>query len=236
VLKTFNMASEEEDDVGEAGSDQPPPPPIFPNGKRPSTGTDIGFDESTSGSEIAPSEASIDDKARGSKLQRGSQGGEPGRGSTLQRGSQGGEPGRGSTSKRGSQGDDPGRGSTLQRGSQGGEPGRGSTSKRGSQGGEIGRGSMSKRGKKGRESTSTEGIPPRRQWDSQRASRGIERVDLEMPETKELLRMLKEAEDLESSSSSSGHAVSAKLASPKPGEHHRGIKVDSENPFITFIA
>jgi hypothetical protein len=57
-----------------------------------------------------------------------------------------------------------------------------------------------------------------------------------MPETKELLRMLKEAEDLESSSSSSGHAVSAKLASPKPGEHHRGIKVDSENPFITFIA
>ncbi|KAG0599445.1 hypothetical protein M758_12G152500 [Ceratodon purpureus] len=215
------MASEEESDTGETGSDQPPPPPSFPDGRRPSSGTDIGFDESTSGSEL---EAPADGQARGSTLQRGSQGGEPGRGSTLQRGSQGGEPGRGSTLQRGSQGGEPGRGSTLQRGSQGGEPGRGSMSKRGSKGDELGSERRKSSKSRGRESTTTEGKPPRRQWESQRASTGIEHVDLEMPETKELLRRLKEAEDLESSSSSSGHAVSAKLASPKPGEHHRGIK------------
>lgn len=201
------MASEEEKDVGEAGSDQPPPPPSFPDGRRPSSGTDIGFDESTSGSELAPSQApNVDEKARGSALQRGSQGGEPGRGSTLKRASQGDEPGRGSMSKRGSKGDESGSGRRKSSKSQ------------------------------ARESTTTEGKPPRRQWGSGRASTGIEGVHLEIPEAKELLRRLKEAEDLESSSSSSGHAVSAKLASPKPGEHHRGIKVDLRNLLSISIA
>ena len=73
------MASEEEslDTGGETNSD--PPPPAFPNGRRPSSGTDIGFEESISESELSPSETPIDalessDKARESMLKRGSSG------------------------------------------------------------------------------------------------------------------------------------------------------------------
>ena len=80
------MASEEEilDEGGEAALD--PPPPKFPNGRRPSSGTDIGFEESISESDLSPSEAQIDDtlesssKARGSTLKRGSTGDDLGSG------------------------------------------------------------------------------------------------------------------------------------------------------------
>ena len=188
------MASEEESDAGEAGLEAPPAP-NFPDGKRPSTGTDIGFDDSTSEAptDDATSAAPTDDGPRGSTLQRASQ-----------RGSQGGEPGRGSMLKRGSK----------------------------DEAGER----RKSRNPKSRESTATEGKPPRRQWGSQRPSTSIEGVNLEMPEAKELLRRLKEAEESEGSSTSTSHAVSAKMASPKPGEHHRGIKVDSRNPFVLSIA
>ncbi|XP_073386590.1 uncharacterized protein [Physcomitrium patens] len=52
------MASEEEIDPGESGLDPPQeslPPPNFPNGRRPSSGTDIGFEDSSS--ELAPEES-----------------------------------------------------------------------------------------------------------------------------------------------------------------------------------
>lgn len=187
------MASEEESDAGETGLDPPPPPPEFPNGRRPSSGTDIGFEESTSVSEVAPSDApAVDapsDVPESSAIARGST-----RGSA-----------RGSTLKRGSMGDEP-------------DSRRRKTSS-----------SMSIL--KARESTSLDGKPPRKQWGSGRASKGLDGLDLDNPEVKELLRRLKEAE--ESTSSSSGHA---KLASPKPGEYHRGIKVDPKIPFINFLA
>lgn len=72
------MASEEEilDAGGEAALDLPRPE--FPNGRRPSSGTGIGFEESISESELMPSEARIDDalesssKALGSTLKRSS--------------------------------------------------------------------------------------------------------------------------------------------------------------------
>ncbi|KAG0623424.1 hypothetical protein M758_3G173700 [Ceratodon purpureus] len=81
-----DMASDEEsvDAGGEADSDLPKPE--FPNGRRPSTGTDIGFEESISESELTPSEAQIDDtpksssKARGSTLKRSSTGDDLGSG------------------------------------------------------------------------------------------------------------------------------------------------------------
>lgn len=177
------MASEEEIDPGESGLDPPQeslPPPNFPNGRRPSSGTDIGFEDSSS--ELAPEESG------GTKFR-----------SSVQ--------GRRATSKIGSN-------AAEEAGS--------------------GRRKISNSGSvlKARDFETVDGRPPRRKWSSRRASKGQDNLDSDSPEMKELLRRLKEVE----ASSSSGSTAHAKLTSPKSGEHHRGIKVDSMNHRIICIA
>lgn len=170
------MASEEEV-IGEGGEAALDPSPLgFPNSRRPSSQTDVGFEKSISESELASSEAQIDDgsiKARGSTLRRGSE-------------------------------DDLG----------------------------SGRRKVSNSGSilKSRESIK-DGKPSRRQWGSGRMPKGLDGVDLDNPEVKELLRRLSKIEA--SSSSSSGHA---KMASSSPCLQRGGIKVGSQNILIIFNA
>jgi hypothetical protein len=162
--------------------------PVFPKGRRPSTGTDIGFEESTSGSELEQAPPAVDTTNASDKL----------RGSMAKRGSSQADIGAGSGDKR-----KPSNSGSLLKTL---EP----ASKRGSKGGDE--------------------RAPRKQWGSARSSKGTDGFDLENPEVKELLRRLSKTEE-PSSSSSSGNA---RIASPKPGEFHRGIKVHSL--FLNVIA
>jgi len=66
------MAIEEESNIEGTDLNPLPPPPNFLKGRKPSSRTNIGLEESTSVSEVAPSQAPILDALDSSIMARGS--------------------------------------------------------------------------------------------------------------------------------------------------------------------